>query len=173
MIIWITGITASGKSTLSLMLYNELKKNEKLSVLRLDGDELRNKKNFFKGHDLHTRWKNLKIIVNLIKEELLKYDIFIVATVSHVKEMRQFARDNLDNFHEIYLSCDSKICQNRDYKGLYDKAKLLGKNDSEMFPGVTVPYEISKKPELVIDTGNLSINLSFKKLLSYVNKKGN
>ena len=49
MIIWITGITASGKSTLSLMLYNEIKKNKKLNVLRLDGDELRNKKIFSKG----------------------------------------------------------------------------------------------------------------------------
>ncbi len=170
MIIWITGITASGKSTLSLMLYDELKKLQKIRILRLDGDELRRKKKFHKGHDLETRWKNLKIMVEIVKSEMSSYNIIIISTVSHVKEMRDYARFNLKNFHEIYLNCSSKICEGRDFKGLYKKVRNMPSDKQELFPGVTVPYQISDNPELVIDTGLYDIKSSFNKLFSYVEK---
>ncbi|MDC3171486.1 adenylyl-sulfate kinase [Pelagibacteraceae bacterium] len=170
MIIWITGITASGKSTLSLMLYNKLKTYKNLNILRLDGDELRDKRKFYKGHDIKTRWKNLKIIVDIIKAEIDEYDIILISTVSHVKEMRDYARKNLSDFHEVHLNCDSKVCEDRDFKGLYKKIRQMKLNERELFPGLTAPYEVSLNPELIINTGELDINSSFNKLFSYVKK---
>ena len=152
------------------MLYDKLKTYEKLKTLRLDGDELRNKRKFYKGHDINTRWKNLKIIVNIIKAEINEYDIILISTVSHVKEMRDYARESLSDFHEVYLNCDSKVCEDRDFKGLYKKIRQMELNDRELFPGLTAKYEESLNPELIINTGELDINSSFNKLFSYVKK---
>ena len=167
MVIWITGLTASGKTTLGIHLEKNLKLFGINKILRLDGDELRSRRKFRNSHSIDDRWFNLKLIVEIVLEEKIKNEIIIVSTVSHISEMRIYARKKIKNFHEIYLSCDPDICETRDYKGLYRRAKRNQLEKNEVFPGVTEPYQVTKQPELVLQTNLETINQSLQKLLSY------
>ena len=109
----------------------------------------------------------LKLIVEIVLEEINNYDIIIVSTVSHIMKMRLYAREKITNFHEIYLSCNPEICAKRDYKMLYNKAKRNQLDKNEVFPGVTEPYQVSTNPELVLHTDLETIEQSLKKLLLY------
>ena len=169
MIIWITGITASGKTTLGERLENDLKLYG-IKVLRLDGDELRRRKKFKNTHSIKDRWFNLKLIVEIVLEEKKKYEIILVSTVSHLEQMRLYARNKIKNFHEIYLSCNPEICEKRDYKLLYNKAKNNQLDKNEVFPGVTEPYQVSQNPELVLHTDLETIDQSLNKLRLYCNQ---
>ena len=171
MVIWITGLTASGKTTLGI----ELEKNLKLfginKILRLDGDDLRSRGKFKNSHSINDRWFNLNLIVEIVLQEKIKNEIIIVSTISHISEMRSYARKKIENFHEIYLSCNPDICEARDYKGLYSRAKRKELKKNEVFPGVTEPYQVTNKPELVLQTDLETINQSLQKLLTYCKSK--
>lgn len=171
MIIWITGLTASGKTTIGKKLEKELQILGVKKMLRLDGDELRRRKKFKKTHSIKDRWFNLKLIVEIVLEEKNNYEIIIVSTVSHMEEMRLYARKKINNFHEIYLSCNPEICEKRDYKMLYYKAKSNQLDKNEVFPGVTEPYQVSKNPELVLHTDLETIDQSLNKLRLYCNSQ--
>ena len=81
----------------------------------------------------------------------------IISTVSHKKETRDKARNQLNNFMEINLLCDPKTCSIRDYKNIYNR---IDKNSNECLPGVTEPYEISDNAELILDTEQYSLEES-------------
>ena len=170
MIIWITGLTASGKTTIGKLLENDLRLLG-MKILRLDGDELRRRKSFKNTHSIQDRWFNLKLIVEIVAEEKNNYEIIIVSTVSHIEEMRLYARKKIKNFHEIYLSCNPEICEKRDYKMLYYRAKTNQLDKNEVFPGVTEPYQVSKNPELVLQTDLETIDQSLTKLRLYCNSQ--
>ena len=168
MVIWITGLTASGKTTIGSKLEENLKLLGYRNILRLDGDELRKRrKSFIKTHSLKDRWFNIRLIVGIILEEIINHEIIIVSTVSHIREMRLYARERIKNFHEIYLSCKPNICEQRDYKNLYIRAKSKKLDKDEIFPGVTEPYQKTKNPELVLYTDQETIQESLNKLLIY------
>ena len=167
LIIWITGLTASGKTSLGKLLEEKLILLGCKSVLRVDGDELRSRRSFNNSHSIKARWFNLKLIVEIVLEEKKNYKIIIVSTVSHLVAMRAYARARVENFHEIYLRCKPEICANRDYKNLYHKAKNNLLENDDIFPGVTEPYQLTDNPELVLDTGKESIDQSCNKLISY------
>lgn len=170
-VIWITGLTASGKTTLGIQLEKNLKLFGIEKILRLDGDELRSRRKFKNSHSIEDRWFNLNLIVEIVLEEKTKNEIIIVSTVSHLFEMRLYARKKIENFHEIYLSCNPDICEARDYKGLYIRAKRNELEKNEVFPGVTEPYQVTKKPELVLKTNSETIDQSLQRLLSYCKSK--
>ena len=167
MVVWITGLTASGKTTLGKLLEKKLINFGYKGVLRLDGDELRQKKKLKNGHSIDDRWFNLKLIVEVVTEELSINKTIIVSTVSHLKEMRSYARMKLLDFHEVYLDCTPENCAKRDYKSLYENARKNMILKHEIFPGVTEPYQLSKNPELLIDTNINDVNKSFEKLFQY------
>lgn len=94
-------------------------------------------------------------MLEIINQSYVQGNIVIVSTVSHMRYMREAARNNFRNFMEIYLKCSTDTCAQRDFKGLYQKA-ING--EIELFPGITEPYEESfDTPELVLDTSILSI----------------
>ena len=157
MIFWITGITASGKTTLGKKLEEHLINNSFKNVLRLDGDTLRSKKNWPSGYSIEKRFEIIKLIVEICEEELIKNKIVIVSTVSHKKFMREYARSKLINFNEIYLDALPELCAQRDYKGLYKK---YNDKPDDIFPGVTDHYELSQEVELIIPTTKLDLNAS-------------
>ncbi|RKZ51202.1 MAG: adenylyl-sulfate kinase [Candidatus Parabeggiatoa sp. nov. 3] len=163
--IWITGITASGKTTLGSRLYSDLLDLGCRNLEFLDGDELRKRIGSKYGHSLEDRFNVLEQIVALAKKLSGEGKIIIVSTVSHKRAMREFARKELKNFIEVYLECRPEICAKRDYKGVYEKAK---RGEGELFVGVTEDYELSDAPDLLIHTSNKTPEKCSKELLNYV-----
>ena len=166
MVIWITGITASGKTFLGKSLMNGLIENGYTNVIHLDGDELRKRSGWVQGHSLQDRFKIIELLIDLIIEEQNIGKIVVVSTVSHIKNMRELAREKIYGFHEVYLNCSAKKCASRDYKGFYKRAEQNTDID-EIFPGVTEEYQMSKRPELTLNTGEEDSTQSSEKLLSY------
>ena len=166
LVIWITGITASGKTFLGKSLMNGLINYNYTNVIHLDGDELRKRSGWIKGHSLQDRYKVIELLIDLIIEEQNMGKIVIVSTVSHIKDMRDLARGKISDFHEVYLNCSTKICSERDYKGFYKRAEKNTDFD-EIFPGVSEEYQVSASPELTLNTGEENSNRSSEKLLNY------
>jgi len=167
--IWITGITASGKTTLGQSLFEFLIEKGVNRLEFLDGDKIR--KSFFKnyGHSLEDRQIILKKLVEIVKDKNKKGITTIVSTVSHKKAMRDYARSQIPKFIEVYLECLNEVCADRDYKGLYEKAKA---GEFQTFAGVTEPYEPSENPDLVLNTSQMSIDecsaILFKSIVAFL-----
>jgi len=168
--IWISGISASGKTTMGTMLANKLRSIGYDNVVFIDGDELRERSPTKFGHSVNDRYKQHNENVKFINEEMNKGKIIIVSQLSHKKDMRDDARQKIGNFFEVILKCSSDSCAKRDYKNQYTKA-LFG--EYTCFPGITEPYEISDHPELILDTDNNDIENAFEILLKEVQKRLN
>jgi adenylylsulfate kinase len=160
-VIWMTGLPCSGKSTLARKL------SEKIPNMEiLDGDEIRQ---WFSSTDFSKKGisENNKRAAYIAKL-LLKHQIPVcVALVSPYNDDRKIAQSIIGNekFILTYLKCSAQICEQRDVKGMYKKAKsgLL-----ENFLGIDNRYEIPENPNLVIETESLSIDESIDKILSYL-----
>ena len=148
--IWITGITASGKTTLGQTLYERLTETWNCPLEFLDADKLRKRLDKTYGHSMEDRLLVLKKIVEIAQEQNQTGTTVIVSTVSHKKAMRDYARAQIPRFMEVYLDCSPESCAARDYKGLY---QLAYGGEYDLFPGVTEPYELSDAPELSLNTG--------------------
>ena len=163
--IWISGVSASGKTTLGEMLCNKLHELGYVNTIFLDGDILRKRLPNQYGHSITDRYKILDEYIKIINKEIEKGKLVIVSTISHKKDMREIARKKINKYFEVILSCSTDVCANRDYKNQYKKA-FAGKYDC--FPGVTEPYEYTEKPELIIDTQNNDIEHSFNILFNNI-----
>ncbi|MBM7624524.1 adenylyl-sulfate kinase [Sporohalobacter salinus] len=167
MVVWFTGLSGSGKSTIAVEVERELIKARK-AVYRLDGDNIRHGLNSDLGFSAEDRNENIRRIAEvaaLMKDAGL---ITLASFISPFQEMRDFARKKAgeDNFIEIYVKADVETCAQRDPKGLYDKAK---KGEIDNFTGISSPYEEPEEPELVLDTTKLSLEESVKKVLTEIN----
>ena len=149
--IWITGLSASGKTTLGLQLREALVSEGIRNVELLDGEELR--KGLGKSYGFSTEERNAFAldIGQLAQECNERGHIAIVCAISHVREIRLKIRKQIARFTEVYLSCPVDVCAHRDYKGQYRKA-FSGIYDN--FIGVTEPYQLSDQPDLIVDTAN-------------------
>ena len=163
--IWITGLSASGKSTLGRKLFNDLKTIGVNNIKLLDGEDIREELRGTYGYRTNDRNVILEKTIQMAHECNDNGDIAIVSTISHKRATRQNARDIITSFMEVFLDCPLEVCIERDYKGHYQKA-LNG--DYENFIGITEPYETSVSPELVINTKSLTIVECQKLLLDEV-----
>jgi L-glutamine-phosphate cytidylyltransferase len=152
--IWITGLSASGKSTLGGSLFNDLKAIGVNNVKLLDGEAVREELGSTYGYKTVDRSAILERTIQSASEYNERGIIVIVSTISNKRDIRQRARDTITNFMEVFLDCPLEVCIERDYKGHYQKAM---NGEYENFIGVTESYETSKSPELVINTKSLSI----------------
>lgn len=152
--VWITGLSASGKTTAGINLYDKLKDNGFNNVEILDGEELRKHLDRQYGFTVEERFAVAENIVRVSLEKIKSGKLVIISTITHKLSMRKMARDQIDFFMEVYLQCPVEVCAARDYKGNYKQA-LAGKCDN--FIGVTEPYEVSSHPELVLNTNKLGI----------------
>ena len=162
--IWFTGVSASGKSTLSERLYNDLQELGIINVELLDGESVRD---MLKNHsfDKSSREK-IGIQKARIALELNKQGkIVLVSGIAHKKRWRKDIRKMIDNYFEVYLKCSVKECSKRDYKNNYDKA-FSGK--LENFIGVSEQYEESDEYDLVLHTGRDSIETCSSLLLEKI-----
>jgi adenylylsulfate kinase len=147
--IWITGITASGKTTLGRKLFEQLIEKGVQPLEFLDGEEYRKRLDKTYGHSIEDRMLLSKKWVEIVHEKNRLGINVIISTVSHKKVMREYARSKIPRFMEIFLNCSSEVCANRDHKGHF---KLAQKGEYELFPGVTEAYEPSDAPELMLKT---------------------
>ena len=163
-VIWLTGLSGSGKTTLAIML------EEKLFELNyfcqvLDGDNIRSGINRNLGFTQEDRHENIRRIAEAGKLFLDCGIISICAFISPTIQMRQMARDIIgsDDFLEIFIDTPLNICEQRDPKGLYKKARA---GQIENFTGISSPYEPPEKPFMVVDNTDSNLDLTVKKIIT-------
>ncbi len=165
-VIWLTGLSGSGKSTLGILLEEELHKRGFLTVL-LDGDNVRAGLNRNLGFGLEDRLENIRRVAEVSKLFLSTGIITINCFITPTKAMRELAKDIIgkDDYIEIYVNAPLEVCEQRDIKGLYEKArKGLIKN----FTGIDSPFEEPENPDLEIRTDKLSVEEAINKILDLV-----
>jgi adenylylsulfate kinase len=163
---WFTGFSGSGKSTLSENFVKILKKKG-LRVEHLDGDSVRDI--FPKtGFSKEERNRHIKR-VGFLASKLEKNGVFVIASfISPYQETRDFVRNLCDNFVEVHVSTPIEVCEQRDVKGLYKKAR---NGEITQFTGIDDPYEIPKNPEISIDTSDMKIEDSVNQVIKYFNTR--
>lgn len=163
--IWLTGLSGSGKSTISDRLVATLSRMG-VEVEPLDGDQIRS---IFPGTGFsrEQREDHLKR-VGYLAALLEKHGVTVVASfVSPYEASRRFVREICKNFVEVYVSTPLEECERRDVKGLYKKAR---DGTLQNFTGISDPYEIPVKPELVIDTTGISVAEASRCVVDYLLK---
>lgn len=155
--IFITGISASGKSTMGKRLRDNMVKNGINNVMLLDGEDIRGqleKRGKHYGYSDDDRTTVALQIARLALEYNQKGIICIICSICHIRKIREEMRSIIENVMEVHLDCSVDICAKRDYKGNYSKA-FRGLYDN--FVGVTEPYQESGHVELNLHTGIDSI----------------
>jgi adenylyl-sulfate kinase len=164
-VMWLTGLSASGKSSLAMALEQALTELG-YSCYVLDGDNIRNGLNANLGFSPEHRTENIRRVGEVAALFADAGLICITAFISPYRADRARARQSCgDAFHEIHISADLATCESRDPKGLYKKARC---GELREFTGVSAPYEIPEQPQLAIDTAREGIAASVTKLVAYV-----
>ena len=164
--IWLTGLSGSGKTTIAIALEKELHINGLLTQM-LDGDNMRAGINNNLGFSTEDRSENIRRIAEVTKLFVNSGIITICCFVSPTEEIRNTARTIIGaaDFMEVFVNTPLEICEKRDVKGLYAKAR---KGEIEDFTGITAPYENPLNPAIEI-TNNFTIEESVKKIIEKIN----
>jgi len=154
-VIWFTGLSCSGKTTLAAALENELFKKGYFCQV-LDGDNIRSGINSDLGFSETDRYENIRRISEVAKLMLNGGIITICSFISPTNTIRNMIRDIIgrENLLEIYLNTPLEVCESRDIKGLYKKARA---GELKEFTGISSPYEAPDDPDLIVDTSSMSI----------------
>lgn len=162
--LWFTGLSGSGKSTVAVALERELHRRGRLCRI-LDGDNIRTGINANLGFSEADRKENIRRIAEVSKLFVDTGIITIAAFISPTEEMRQMAAEIIgrNDFKEIYISTPLEECERRDVKGLYAKARL---GEIKNFTGISAPFEAPMNPDLSIDTSAVSLEESVRMLLA-------
>ena len=165
-VIWFTGLSGSGKSTVSVALEKALFEEGQHSY-RLDGDNVRHGLNKNLGFSPEDRKENIRRIGEVSKLLVDAGTIAITAFISPYREDRDEVREILEDgeFIEVYTECSVEECEKRDPKGLYEKARS---GEIKEFTGISAPYEAPKHPEITINTERQSIDESVEQILNYL-----
>ncbi|MCX6198356.1 MAG: adenylyl-sulfate kinase [Bacteroidetes bacterium] len=164
-VLWFTGLSGSGKSTIAKGLEEELHAKGFFSVV-LDGDNVRMGINNNLGFSEEDRKENIRRIAEVAKLFLQNGVVVICCFVSPTEEIRNLARTIIGeiDFVEIFVNTSMEECENRDVKGLYAKAR---KGEIKDFTGVNAPFEIPAKSDLEIRTQNKSVNESVLEVIEF------
>lgn len=162
--VWITGLSGAGKSTIAFELEQRLIASNHL-VYVLDGDNIRHGLSRDLGFSPQDRTENIRRVAEVAKLFNDAGLLVITAFISPYRQDRDLAREIIgnDRFIETHLCTDIAVCEQRDPKGLYKKVR--SGNIAE-FTGITAPYEAPENPELLIDTGRMSIDESVLQIIS-------
>lgn len=167
-LLWFTGLSGAGKSTLALAVEEALfEKGCRTYVL--DGDNVRHGLNKNLGFSPEDRTENIRRIGEVASLFNDAGVIALTAFISPYRADRDEARKVAgDSFIEIYVKCDVEICEERDTKGLYKKARA---GEIPEFTGISAPYEEPESAELVVEAGKLSIEECRDQILDYLKKQ--
>ncbi|MEL3962141.1 adenylyl-sulfate kinase [Lysinibacillus endophyticus] len=154
-ILWFTGLSASGKSSIANAVAQKLFEQGNQSFV-LDGDNIRHGLNKNLGFDEESRKENIRRIGEVSKLFVESGQIVLTAFISPYREDRNVVRALVEDneFIEVYVQCSVEECERRDPKGLYNKAR---KGEIPNFTGISAPYEAPANPELVVDSEKFSI----------------
>jgi len=165
-VIWLTGLSGSGKSTIAIELEKQLYQRGILTQL-LDGDNVRTGINNNLGFSEEDRLENIRRIAEVSKLFLNCGIVTINSFVSPTKDVRDLARSIIgdNNYYEIYIKASVDACEKRDVKGLYAKAR---RGEIKDFTGISAPFDIPDNSQLEIDTEQLSVQESVDKILKNI-----
>jgi len=168
--LWFTGISCSGKSTLADELQRRLFERGYLTYV-LDGDNIRHGLNRDLGFSPEDRTENIRRIGEVARLFSDAGVINMVAFISPYRADRRRARDVARDgeFIEIFCRCDLKVCEERDTRGLYRKARA---GEIPEFTGISAPYEEPENPEIILQTDRESVDESAQEVISFLEEKG-
>ncbi|MCU7812250.1 MAG: adenylyl-sulfate kinase [Candidatus Thiodiazotropha sp. (ex Notomyrtea botanica)] len=170
LVIWFTGLSASGKSTIAGALEQILTRQNYHTYL-LDGDNVRHGLNNDLGFSDEDRQENIRRVGEVAKLMADAGLISLAAFISPFRDDRRLVREILPEgqFIEVFVDAPLTVCQERDPKGLYAKAV---RGEIKQFTGIDSPYETPEKPEVHIRAGEVSIAEAVNQLLSYLHEIG-
>ena len=168
--LWFTGLSGSGKSTLAVALEDELFRRG-CSAYVLDGDNVRHGLNADLGFSPEDRKENIRRIGEVAKLLTNFGAIVLTAFVSPYGEDREQVRRIMKegDFVEIFVDCPLEVCESRDPKGLYQKARA---GQIPEFTGISAPYEEPENPEVVVRTDQATLDQCVARLISYLSENG-
>ncbi|NJW53457.1 adenylyl-sulfate kinase [Salinimicrobium oceani] len=169
LVLWFTGLSGSGKSTIASKLEEWLFK-QGIRVYALDGDNIRSGLNKGLSFTREDRLENNRRIAEVAKLFMDAGMVTITAFISPLKEDREQAREIIgkNNFLEIYVNTPLEICEERDVKGFYEKARA---GEIENFTGISAPYEAPESPDFEIRTEEESVEESVERLVKFLEQK--
>jgi adenylylsulfate kinase len=167
-VLWFTGLSGAGKTTLAKLIEQELK-TRSVRVERLDGDVVRQSLTADLGFSKEDRDKNIQR-VTFVAKLLSRNGVGVLASfISPYRATRDWVRGEVTNFIEVFVDCSLEECIRRDVKGFYSKA-LAG--EIPEFTGVSDPYEAPLNPEISLNTTDESIEESLAQIMSYLEEQG-
>lgn len=166
--IWFTGLSGSGKSTITRALEQKLRsRGLKLEVL--DGDIVRTNLTKGLGFSKEDRDENIRRI-GFVSHLLTRNGVIVlVSAISPYREVREEVRDRIDDFIEVYVSAPVEVCEERDVKGLYKKARA---GEIKGFTGIDDPYEPPVNPEVNCETHQETLDESVNKVIAKMEEMG-
>jgi len=165
-LLWFTGLSASGKSTIANIVEQKLFQINCNTYL-LDGDNVRHGLNSDLGFDEESRVENIRRIGEVSKLFLDAGIITLTAFISPFKSDRSLVRKlfNEGDFLEVFIDSSLEVCENRDPKGMYAKAR---KGEIKNFTGISSPYEIPENPEIHVINNNISLDKAANQIINYL-----
>ena len=165
-VIWMTGLSGSGKTTIALGLEKELF-NKGFLVQILDGDLVRSGINNNLQFSVEDRIENIRRIAEISKLFINCGIITINCFISPTNKIRAMARKIIgaEDFIEVYMNSSFEVCEARDTKGLYARAR---RGEIKEFTGIDSPYEVPEQPDLELKTDEITIEKTIQKALDYV-----
>jgi len=163
-ILWLTGLPAAGKTSLGRAILAELKSRNK-KARHLDGDEVRAASPVKLGFTKEDRDKNIKLAIALADKYQRQGYIVIASFISPYREHREWGRQSLNSFIEIFVNAPLAVCEARDPKQLYKK---VSQGEIACLTGVDDPYEEPLNPEINIKTSELTLADSVREVMNYL-----
>lgn len=167
--IWFTGMHGSGKSTIAERLASILKEKNVPLVL-LDGDVLRKTISSDLGYSLDDRNKHMKRVADICKLISENGILTLACVASPTEKSREYAKSILGDMIQVYVKCPLEICEKRDVKLHYKKARK-GDKGFENFLGISLNFEEPKNPDIILNTDKLSVEETVDRLLIYLKEK--
>ena len=169
-IVWLTGLSGSGKSTIAVDLEKRLAERGARTYI-LDGDNIRHGLNKNLGFSPADRTENIRRIGEVAKLFTDAGMVALTAFISPYREDRDQVRKIMGDgdFIEIHVDCPVEVCEQRDVKGLYKKARA---GEIKEFTGISAPYEVPQKPELTIHSDRLSVGDAVETILRHLETAG-
>ena len=168
-VVWFTGLSGSGKSTLANMVEKRLFE-DKIHTFSLDGDNVRSGLNNNLGFEREDREENLRRIAEVAKLFVDSGSLVIASFISPMKSDRDFVKGIIgkDDFVEVFVNTPLDVCESRDVKGLYKKARA---GEIKNFTGIDSPYEDPKFPDIEIKTDLEEAENSVKRIVEFLKNK--
>ena len=169
-IVWLTGLSGSGKSTIAVDLEKRLWERGVRTYI-LDGDNIRHGLNKNLGFSPEDRTENIRRIGEVAKLFVDAGMVALTAFISPYRADRDQVRGLVSpgDFVEVHVDCPIEVCEERDVKGLYKKARA---GEIKEFTGISAPYEAPLRPELSIDTSKQDVEASARQILRYLDERG-